>query len=329
MGQSVPVIGLMVLNFNGVQWLSPLFDSIRGNGYPRLRIYLVDNGSDDGSVESTLGGHPDVTVIRIPENLGYAMAYNLATPRAFADGCEWVVWANNDVLLETGCLAELTRAVQSDLKIGVAGPAFLCWDSDEPNYYMRGKCPQLIPAMAARSSHPHDVDWVEGSFLMVSRITAEAVGPLDPRFFAFWEEADFCRRARYAGKRVVLVPSARVRHRGGMTFSVGRPRTLRDWLQSRNYYIYKLTDPGRSFTRNLISTARLFATNIKSGAGNSPSKVWHEFRAFSAVLMHAGEWHQKWSDGCRHIPPEPLDKRCRRTHAEILPSTSLNAGDAT
>ncbi len=208
-------IGVLILNHNGRQWLPPLFHSIRRNGCQSVRIYLIDNCSTDGSVESTLRDHPDVTVIRMPMNLGYCMAYNLAMPHAFAHGCEWVIWANNDILLEPGCLMDLAKAVQSDPAIGVAGPAFLCWDSEEPNYYMKGKNPALISAMKARSSRPVDVDWVEGSFLMVSRDTVEKSGPLDPCFFAFWEEAEFCRRVRYSGKRVVLVPGAWVRHYGG------------------------------------------------------------------------------------------------------------------
>jgi len=314
------MIGLMVLNHNGKYWLPPLFDSIRGNGYPSVRIYLVDNGSSDGSAESTLRSHSDVTVIRMPENLGYGMAYNLAMPRAFADGCEWVIWANNDVLLEPECLQELDRAVKSDPGIGVAGPAFLSWDSDEPNYYMKGKHPELIPAMKAGSSIAADVDWVEGSFLMVSRNTVKTVGPLDPHFFAFWEEADFCRRARHSGIRVVLVPSARVRHYGGMSFSRKSNRVLREWLQSRNYHIYKLTDPDRSFAGNLLASARLLATDIRSKAKESPDAAILELRAWAAALMKAGVWYKKWMDDRRNIPPAPLDKQHQGVQPEILAS---------
>jgi GT2 family glycosyltransferase len=125
MPQLEPSIGLMILNHNGDQWLSPLYNSVRRNGYSNVRIYLVDNCSIDASVDHTLARFPDVTVIRMPGNLGYGMAYNLAMPHAFADGCSWVIWTNNDILLESRCLSELMKAVQSDPNIGVAGPAFL------------------------------------------------------------------------------------------------------------------------------------------------------------------------------------------------------------
>ena len=154
-------IGVLILNRNGKEWLPRLYESLRGNGYGNIRMYLVDNGSKDGSVELTLERYPEVTIIRMPHNLGYCMAYNLAMPYAFADGCEWVIWANNDIKLEPGCLSELARVAESDSKIGVLGPAFLAWDSNAPNYYMLGNHPYAIPAMQSQSQQPIDVEWVE------------------------------------------------------------------------------------------------------------------------------------------------------------------------
>jgi GT2 family glycosyltransferase len=315
----------MILNHNGKHWLSPLYESVRQNGYPNIRIYLVDNCSSDGSVELTLDGYPEVAVIRMPENIGYSMAYNLAMPHAFADGCNWAIWANNDILLEPNCLSELIHIVQSDPNIGVAGPAFLSWDSDEPNYYMKGMHPHIIPAMQERSSIPVDVDWVEGSLLMVSRSTIETVGSLDPQFFAYWEEAEFCRRVRYSGRRVVLVPSARARHYGGVSFSEKSVKKIGHWLKARNYYVYKLTDPSRSFACNLVAATHLLATNLKAALKNSPRAAFLEFRAYAAVLMRIAVWNRKWRNDRRHKRPELLDRRHQGIRADILFPTAHEA----
>jgi GT2 family glycosyltransferase len=310
-------IGLMILNWNGKQWLPPLYESIRRNEYPHFHIYLVDNASNDGSVEITLNDHPDVTVIRMPQNVGFAMAYNLAMPHAFADGCDWVIWANNDILLESGCLSELVKAVHSDSNILVAGPSFLSWSTDEPNYYMKGHCPHLIPAMKIGPSSPADVDWVEGSFLMVHRSSIEKVGPLSPHFFMFWEEAEFCRRIRYWGKRVVLVPGARVRHYGGAS-SEGHRNTGRDWFLARNYYIYTLTDPFKSFFRNLLATTHLLAVNLKARAKSMPGAILLELRAYATVLIQAYVWHEKWRDVRRGTHPDLLDEKYRKLRPDVL-----------
>lgn len=149
-----PKIGLLILNRNGIKWIPSVFNSLMADGYPNKQIFLVDNASDDGSVEWTLERYPEVTVIRMPQNLGYCMAYNLAMPYAFQDGCEWVIWVNNDIKLEPGCLSELARIAQSDSKIGVLGPAFLAWERDEPDYYMIGNHPYVFPAMKSARLSP-------------------------------------------------------------------------------------------------------------------------------------------------------------------------------
>jgi GT2 family glycosyltransferase len=289
-----PTIGVLILNRNGMNWLPIIYDSIFRNVYPHVLIYLVDNASDDGSVELTLDRYPEVTVIRMPQNLGFCMAYNLAMPYTFVDGCEWVIWANNDVKVEPGCLNEMARVAQSDSKIGVLGPAFLAWESDEPNYYMVGNHPYAITAMKSQSREPIDVEWVEGSFLMVSRRCFEAVGPLDPHLFFYWEETDFCRRARHQGWRVVLVPSALTRHYGG--WSTGDPKNMitANKLRARNYYIYKLADPFKAFSSNLIAAIHLLLVNMKQYFLQKPSLVLFHIRTFAWVLGDIHVIYQKW-----------------------------------
>jgi hypothetical protein len=186
-----PRIGILVLNQNGRHWLRSIFSSLLDENYPNKRIFLVDNASTDSSVEWTQQEYPQVTILRMPSNLGYCMAYNLARRQSFTDQCDWVIWANNDVRLEADCLSAMAQAVQTDAHTGVAGPAFLSWEKDEPNYYILGNYPEAILAMEKRSQYPRDVEWVEGSFLMVSRRCYESVGPLDPVLF-------------FTGKKLIL-----------------------------------------------------------------------------------------------------------------------------
>ena len=158
----------MIINRDGRDWLPPLYESLRRQSYPNLKVYLVDNASSDDSVALTLARHSEVKVLQFSENLGFCVAYNRAMPQAFADGCTWVVWANNDILLEPGCLFEMARIAEGHPDIGVVGPAFYAWDRDEPNTYMTGNHPGIVPGGADGQPDAVDVGWVEGSFLMVS-----------------------------------------------------------------------------------------------------------------------------------------------------------------
>jgi GT2 family glycosyltransferase len=322
--KEIPALGILILNRNGKEWLSPLYDSIKVCGYREVRVYLVDNASDDGSVKMTLDKYPEVTVIQMPQNLGYCMAYNLAIPYAFTDGCDWVIWANSDIKLEPGCLSELARIAQSDPRIGILGPGFLAWDSDEPNYYIVGNYPYTIPAIKSQSGEPIDVEWVEGSFLMVSRRCVEAVGPLDPYLFFYWEETDFCRRARHQGWRVVLVPSALARHyaRGSTN---QQNRALVNMFQSRNYYIYKLTNPFQSFVQNLKEAVHLFLVKLKANRCSFPSSLIAEIRVFGKVLSDIRNIHEKWVRDRKGDKPPFTTRDFQSFHIEVIRNSNASS----
>ncbi len=320
-----PTIGVLILNRNGRRWLSTVYDSIRLNAYPNARVYLVDNDSDDGSVEFTLENYPEVTILGLPQNLGYCMAYNLAMPHAFEDGCDWVVWANSDIKLESGCLEQLTLAAQGDPRIGVIGPAFLEWDGEGPNYYMVGNHPAACSAMVARSQEPIDVEWVEGSFLMVSRECVQSVGPLDPCLFLYWEETDFCRRARHKGWRVVLLPAALARHYGGGSSEADQQnRLVADRHQSRNYYIYKLANPFQGFGKNLLDAFHLFAVMQKRSIVRQPSLALNHLRVFAGVLRNVSSIRAKWMRDRSGGQPPQLKEGYPPLKPEVMLSANKN-----
>jgi len=301
-----------------MRWLSPLYESLRLQDYPNTSIYLVDNASVDDSIKMTLNRYPEVTVIRLSKNLGYCMAYNLTMSCAWDDGCDWVIWSNNDILVEKNCLSEMVNAVQNDSHIGVVGPAFLKWNNDEPNYYMRGKHPYAIPAMSSRSFTPVEVDWVEGSFLMVKRQCVETVGPLDPYLFFYWEEADFCRRALQLGWRVVLVPRALARHYGGGSSEADkRNKTSTNFLQSRNYYIYKLANPRQHFLKNIIDGIHLFGVKLKKSYKDSALLICN-IRIFCKVLGEIKTIYLKWIRDRRKETPSLTTKEFSNIEIEVL-----------
>jgi GT2 family glycosyltransferase len=148
----------------------------------------------------------------------------------------------------------------------------------------------------SRSLAPIDVGWVEGSFLMVRRECVEAVGPLDPYLFFYCEETDFCRRARYLGWRVILAPRSLARHYAG-GWSQGSPQntSMKNWLQTRNYYIYHLANPFQSFPRNMLETVHLFGVKAKQHLNNhSIGSILFETRVLLFILRNLRTVFLKW-----------------------------------
>ncbi|MBF0308448.1 MAG: glycosyltransferase family 2 protein [Magnetococcales bacterium] len=315
-----PPLGILILNWNGKRWLETLLPSLAKQSGVPVRLYLVDNASTDDSLSWVEEHHPEVIHIRFPQNLGYSMAYNLAMPIAFDDGCDWVIWANNDLRLEEGCLQAMQRATESS-PCAILGPAFLDWESDQPNGYMCGKHPQLLPAMRQGSREVQEVDWVEGSFLMVNRACVQQVGALDPFLFFYWEETDFCRRARYQGFRVGLVPNALARHFAGGSMAQNQAVNR---LKSRNYYIYKLADPNRSFLANTGSALHLFLARCRQFLFRWQWRpLLAEGAIFGGILRDLLPIHGKWRrDRERIRPPLTTSAYAHITPTVIYPSPS-------
>jgi len=296
-GGSTPPVGVLVLNRNGRNWLAGIFDALRSEGYVNKRVYLLDNASEDDSASFTRANYPEVTILRFPENFGYSMANNVGMQVAWEDGCQWAVWQNNDTRVLPGWLDEMVKAGLGDAKIGVVGPAFYAWDRDEPNYYMTSANPVAIPAMLHGDSCPVDVEFVEGSSFMVRRGCVEDVGWLDPWLFFYFEETDFCCRARHRGWRVVIAPRSLARHyAGGSSAASAADASRLAWLKLRNMYYGHLTPPHRSWPKNLWEFCHLALICQKESwlRRRSPRDALLNLRVAIWVLAHGRRARRKW-----------------------------------
>lgn len=272
-------------------------DSLKASAIPDQLIYVVDNASTDDSLAWLRIHHPDVRIIQHTENLGYAEAYNRAIPEAFRDGCDWVCLQNTDTIVEKDWLAPMVAAAK-DPAIGIMGPCFKSWDNEEPNYYMQGRCADVIASMNQATAAPVDRDWVEGSALFLRRECFEQTGGMNPLYFMYWEEADLCRRARHEGWRVVIVPGSLCRHFAGGSAQQTGP----GFLQLRNHFIYKLTDPFHGFARNVAAAARLSLTYFKQQAWDVPSVSgsMQLLRALASATANLGHCYGAWKSPSRN-----------------------------
>lgn len=212
----------VVLNTNRRDDTCECLASLRANTYPHHRVLVLDNGSTDGSVAAIRAAFPDVEIISLDVNLGYAGNNNVGIQAALDRSADWVFVLNEDTVLAPDCLTQLMAVAASDPRIGILGP--MVYNYDEPTviqsaggrlgpYWIsshfgqnEGDCRQFV--------EPHPVEWISGCAILVRRAVIEQVGVLDARFFIYWEETDWCMRAAKAGWRIVQVPTARLWHKG-------------------------------------------------------------------------------------------------------------------
>lgn len=185
-------------------------------------VVVVDNASTDDSWRDAQ--RPGVTLIREPENRGFAEGANQGASGASTD---WIVFCNPDAALDAALLTALLTEVPQGVGIiapiqtdarGRPRPESGGYDLTLPRLLAWAMLPQKVrkdrgPWLAAPfPSSDVDVPWVSGAVLAIRRELFERLGGFDERFFLYLEDADLCRRARHLGARVVCRGGVSVRH---------------------------------------------------------------------------------------------------------------------
>jgi GT2 family glycosyltransferase len=197
-------VSVVVPNWNGRRWLRACLDSLSSQAVPPLEVIVIDNGSHDGSVEYLRHAHPDVTLIALESNTGFAHAANLGIQAASA---EFVALVNTDVVLAADWMARLAGVL--DARPGVAAVASKMVTPGEPVYvYDAGDVLRRDGACEQRGRFcPDDGRWdaageVFGACAgaaMYRRSALLRLGGFDERYFAYLEDVDLALRLRMAG----------------------------------------------------------------------------------------------------------------------------------
>jgi GT2 family glycosyltransferase len=217
-----PLVVTVILNTNRREDTCAALRSLAENTYQNQQTIVLDNASTDGSVPAVRAAFPQVRIIPLAQNLGYAGNNNTGIQAALEMGPEWVFVLNEDTVLDAECLERLVAVAQADPKIGILGP--MVYHHNEPNVIQSagGKMGADWSVWHLAQNEldqgqfpaPHDVDWISGCAILVRRAVIEQIGMLDQRFFYYWEETEWCLRAREAGWRIVHVPQAKLWHKG-------------------------------------------------------------------------------------------------------------------
>lgn len=224
-------LSIVIVAWNVREDLTACLRSI-GDTRERYQVIVVDNASTDGTAGAIRRDFPDVQLIGNEKNRGFAAANNQGF--AIAQG-EYLLLLNPDTVVGAGALETMLEFMEKHEDVGVCGSLLLNTDGTiQPStrqfpgfrsafyhgtifrsvglfrgHYQRYMMRDFKPNRAT------DVDQVMGAAFMTRRSVVDQVGPLDERFFVYYEEVDFCYRVKRAGWRVVIVPEARITHHGG------------------------------------------------------------------------------------------------------------------
>ncbi len=207
---------VIVLSWNGMEYLADCLDAVLAQEYPDFEVIVVDNGSSDGSADFVERQYPSVRLIRNERNLGFAAGNNIGLLAATGDV---LVLLNQDTVVEPGWLETLVTALE-DPTIGMVGCKLLYPDGTIQHaggriVDSRGSSRHIGRGEPDTGQYDtmEEVEFVTGAALAVSRDTFARVGPLDEGFApAYYEDTDWSYRVRKAGLRVVYCPTAVATH---------------------------------------------------------------------------------------------------------------------
>ena len=231
--KTAPDVSIIIVSWNVRDLLLQCLVALpAATGALSFEIIVVDNASNDGTVEAVRSAFPDVRVIANNENLGFTAANNQALAVARGD---FLFLLNPDTEPRPSAIAELHRYLLAHPQVGIVGPRL--WYADGSLQPSRRRFPTLatlfmestvvqeyLPNLSLFARYyvtdrsPDDaqtVDWIVGAAMCVRRQVYEQIGGLDERFFMYCEELDWCQRVVEAGWQVAYVPNAQVVHHEG------------------------------------------------------------------------------------------------------------------
>jgi hypothetical protein len=259
-------LSIIIVSWNTRELLRACLASLPGATAGLVtEMIVVDNASGDGSAAMVRADFPACRLLEGGGNLGFARGNNLAFPHCAGRA---VLLLNPDTVCPPGSLAALFGFLMATPDAAAAGPTLVdaegrptvTWGDfpaarlhlfalfDPQRHWLPGRLRRtglgVVPALDDRGG---PVDYVTGACLMLRREALAQVGPLDERFFMYFEETDWCRRARAAGWRVYYCAAARVIHLEGRAAErTGRFR-LEQFQHSYRLFVAKHAGPRAVF----------------------------------------------------------------------------------
>ena len=237
-------LAIVILNWNGAEMLKKYLPSVLNYSREEAVVYVADNASTDNSIALLKEQFPEVRLILLEKNLGFAEGYNKALAQVEA---EYYLLLNSDIEVTPGWLTPMIEFMDAHKEVAACQPKLLSiFQRDSFEYagacggymdrygypFCRGRIFDVVEQDKGQYDEPAKIHWATGAALLVRARIYKEVGGLDGRFFAHQEEIEMCWRMRIRGYQIWCLPQSKVYHVGGGTLPKSNP--MKTYLNFRN-----------------------------------------------------------------------------------------------
>ncbi|MDS0222701.1 glycosyltransferase family 2 protein [Haloarcula sp. S1AR25-5A] len=218
---TAPSVAIVILTWENYDEIVECLDSIQSITYPNYRVIVVDNGSEDGSIERLQSEYDWCEFVLNEENEGFARGNNAGISYALESGAEYVLLLNDDTIVSETFLEPLVETMETYDSVAAVGGVNLHADSGK--IHNAGYI--FHPWIAAKgelyrepkASEPYPVDYVQSCLVLLNPEFLDEIGLLNESYFLGMEDVDLAWKAKKNGWKVLTAPDSRIRHRVGET----------------------------------------------------------------------------------------------------------------
>ena len=285
----LPKVSIIIINYNGKHHLESCLESLLKINYNNTEIIIVDNNSTDDSVNFISKNFPNVILIKLNENKGFAEPNNIASKVATGD---FLLFLNNDTIVTPSFISEMIKPIQQDSDIGICQSLLLKPDESIDSSGDFIDTLGVVYNSKTQISEIREISSARGASMMIKKNLFEQLEGFDKKFYFSFEDVDLSWRCWIAGYKVLIIPKSIVYHLGGQTYQ--KVKNSMAFHGFKNQLSMKITNFESSLVlKNMLKFFIIY--------GSRELKIWFDYKIYGKTKLSSTKYEN-------NIAPNPSFK---------------------
>lgn len=215
---------IIIVNYNSAKNLLNCLLSLQSQTNDlQSKTVIVDNNSTDDSIKIIKQKYPYIKIVQNNDNLGFSRANNIAIKYCLEKSADYIYLINPDTISQSGSISSLLKTIKTHKNIGIVSAVLKVKKDGKELYDIGAKFNKIL----GRTKHIHQTnqlnknieqELVSGCAMLIRKEVFKKIGYFDEQFFLYFEDSDFCLRARKAGFKIMVASKAVVNHKVSASF---------------------------------------------------------------------------------------------------------------